>query len=393
MTVALELRTLINDLHKKADRVIQRAAQTDPSMLNAYVNGIAASLVNLEKLAQEHEQDITPDMLDDLVSLAHALDESADPGLRKKASVLDELLLTIAAPKNAVAQAKKQSMDELNRLREKYRGDQLQFAYQAPKISLDKQNLIEQTRKAVDEKLKKYEVLQAPLQTRYSPDYPGVPTTRVADGVYQDVMTGKVYDYNAGYTTNKGNRIPGSTVAGQIPDLGAAQQMQSLFETRESVMGRTASDNGMSQVFRALKKNSSSRRGGLRKTAAEQRIMLKAFNLLRRALIKIAQAETFLPADQMASLQQHRSGRQHETGAHRGMLPDLDTEEIETALDLEAKPLLGKNVDKDVDNAFELLQKSTEGIMEAAQQVVDEPTAENLAKLRAMYDELDKMRS
>ena len=255
MSVSLELRSLINQFEKMADHVIAKAARTNPEALQNYVSAVAGASLMLEKAANSTDGQITEDMLDELVLLAETLDQNADPRIRKQATVLDELLLTLAAPKNSVVQAKIANEDEINRLREKYRTSQREDVYKGPKEALDKQNLVDKTRKAVDEKVKTFEPLEAPLQTRYSPDTPGSMTTRVADGVYQDVTTGKQYDYNNGYTTNKGNKIPGSSVDQQIPDLGDYQEGQNLFETREALMSRSASDNGLSAVFKALRKN------------------------------------------------------------------------------------------------------------------------------------------
>ena len=39
------------------------------------------------------------------------------------------------------------------------------------------------------------------LSTRYSPDRPGVQARRIADGVFQDPYTNKIYDYNDGFKT------------------------------------------------------------------------------------------------------------------------------------------------------------------------------------------------
>ena len=42
-------------------------------------------------------------------------------------------------------------------------------------------------------------IKQVSLSTRYAPDMPGVQAMRVADGVYQNPYSGKVYDYNQGF--------------------------------------------------------------------------------------------------------------------------------------------------------------------------------------------------
>ena len=52
------------------------------------------------------ESVITPQAIEETAALAAALDSTNDPQLKKMASVLDELLLTIAAPPGAVAEKK-----------------------------------------------------------------------------------------------------------------------------------------------------------------------------------------------------------------------------------------------------------------------------------------------
>lgn len=51
------------------------------------------------------------------------------------------------------------------------------------------------------------------LSTRYSPDRPGVQARRVSDGVYQDPITNKVYDWNEGFTSETGSKFYGGHVA------------------------------------------------------------------------------------------------------------------------------------------------------------------------------------
>jgi hypothetical protein len=66
-----------------------------------------------------------------------------------------------------------------------------------------------------------------PLLTRYSPDYPGVMLLRIADGIYQDMLSKKVYDFKNGFVTENGTRYYGGSVANQTPNAqnGARQPM------------------------------------------------------------------------------------------------------------------------------------------------------------------------
>jgi hypothetical protein len=215
--------------------------QDDPEEFQVLVQAVAEASSQIENLAEKIGNDpkITSKQLDEIAALAQSFDESGEPFLQKQASVLDELLLTIAAPKSAIAQAKKAEEDEVNRLRDKYRKSRADECYEFPKESLDKQNQVKETAAAVD-KVKRFAPLEAPLSTRYAPDYPGNMMTRINDHVYQDPMTGKIYDFKAGYRTNKGNEVPGTAVENQIPDLGTVQEGHTMFSTRESLMARYA---------------------------------------------------------------------------------------------------------------------------------------------------------
>ena len=51
------------------------------------------------------------------------------------------------------------------------------------------------------------------LSTRYSPDRVGVQARRVSDGVYQDPITNKKYDWNEGFTTDDGSKFFGGSVS------------------------------------------------------------------------------------------------------------------------------------------------------------------------------------
>lgn len=51
------------------------------------------------------------------------------------------------------------------------------------------------------------------LSTRYSPDRVGIQARRLADGVYQDPYTNKIYDWNDGFTTEDGQKFSGGHVS------------------------------------------------------------------------------------------------------------------------------------------------------------------------------------
>lgn len=245
MAISIDLRVLARKLEKSSDELLANAAAKGPEVLEKVSTAIVAASTLLEQVADDMDENasfsITPDQLNEIAALASAFDESKDPLLKKQASVLDELLLSIASPKNALAMSRKATEDEINRLREERRKARREEAYEAPRKTHAEMNNAKEIAKAVEQQVKRYVPLEAPLQTRYPPDRPGGQMTRITDHVYQDIDTGIIYDYKAGYTTQKGNKVPGGSVENQTRQLGDYRnQGSSLFETRESLMGRYA---------------------------------------------------------------------------------------------------------------------------------------------------------
>lgn len=174
------------------------------------------------------ESKITPDSVEEIAALAAAFDASGDPGLKKQASVLDELLLTIAARPGELETKKEAEDNRLEELRKKY---------QEPTKYLAEANKVEESKKAIDQSsmTKTYAVLEAPLNTRYCPDHPGGQISRIGEHMWQCELDKKVYNFETGYTLSNGNKVPGGDVANQTQPV--ATPMHSLFDTREGRMG------------------------------------------------------------------------------------------------------------------------------------------------------------
>lgn len=51
------------------------------------------------------------------------------------------------------------------------------------------------------------------LSTRYSPDHVGVSARRISDGVYQDPITNKIYNWNEGFKTDDGDVFDGGSIS------------------------------------------------------------------------------------------------------------------------------------------------------------------------------------
>lgn len=167
---------------------------------------------------------ITPESIEALANLAAALDSSGDADLKKQASVLDELLLGIAAPAGAYKSAK---------AAEDYRLEELKKKYENPRKELAENNKIADSEKAIDKSkmTKQYTILEAPLSTRYCPDHAGVQIARVGEHTWQCEMDKKVYNFETGFELDNGDKVPGGDVAQQTQNLNVPGH--SIFDTRE----------------------------------------------------------------------------------------------------------------------------------------------------------------
>lgn len=190
-----------------------------------------------KKLFEANAEEMTEENIDDLGALAQALDESGDSILMKQASVLDEILMTIGANPKARGAFKKAEQEEIDRLRAKYNDTNKDY-YTKAREEHKKEINVNEAIKAIDNKVKKYRPLEASLSTRYSPDMPGVNLMRIGEHVYQCPVTKKIYDFKSGYTTAKGNIVPGSDVSNQTQHLGFRAQEHMNFSSREDALNR-----------------------------------------------------------------------------------------------------------------------------------------------------------
>ena len=208
----------------------------DKEDIDKSLNFLDKCVTHLETIAMIFKKDkpeiddmhmaIASSDLKKIVALADFLDEK---GLVKEASVLDEILLTINSNKTYKTTFKKAQEDEVDKLRKKYRSEASEVKTATPEY-------VEEARKAIETNVKHYKPLEAPLSTRYSPDMPGVSLIRIADGVFQCPVTKKVYDFRIGFTTAKGNKVPGGDVALQSDIIEYDNPASTVFSTRNDVL-------------------------------------------------------------------------------------------------------------------------------------------------------------
>ncbi len=210
-------------------------AESDEKCMQVVAESCVLAAELLKKAADEvdaleppSESVITSQSIEETAALAQALDESGDPQLKRVASVLDELLLTIAAPPNAYAE-RKDLVDS--------RADEVRKKYEQPAKDLHKYNQIEKSEKAIEKSnfTKDYRILEAPLSSRYCPDHPGAQIGRVGEHVWQCELDKKTYNFETGFQLNNGSKVPGGDVAQQTNGLDTP--FHAIFDTREGRLG------------------------------------------------------------------------------------------------------------------------------------------------------------
>jgi hypothetical protein len=158
---------------------------------------------DIEVLEPVEESNLTESSLNELAELATAFDASDDENLKKQASVIDELLLTIASPPDALGMRKDLLENRIEELKKKY--------------NLKQHDKVLKTKSQVEkmEVMKEYKIQEHPLSTRTCTEHPGAQMGRVGEYRYQCSLDGKIYDYTEGYTLLNGDKVPGGDVANQ----------------------------------------------------------------------------------------------------------------------------------------------------------------------------------
>lgn len=184
----------------------------------------AAEIV--DQLEPPEKSHLTPESLQELKSIVDAFDSSNDPELQKQASVIDELLLSIAAPTDSIAKNKKRSEDRLENLKKMY-SKNIELA----KLERRSDYATEISKSPM---MKEYRPMQHSLSERYCPDHVGVSVARIGDDEWQCPLDKKIYNYKTGFSTITGDQVPGTSVEEQTKII--YEQNESPFDTRESRM-------------------------------------------------------------------------------------------------------------------------------------------------------------
>lgn len=234
MRIAELLTSIANWLESPENEALL-LAETDENCMKVVSESCVLAAALLKSAAEEVDtleppepSKLTPDSIEGLADLAAALDSSGDPALRKQASVLDELLLSISAPPGAYKAAK---------AAEDYRLEELKKKYEDPREELAKVNMIADAEKAIEKSkmTKEYKIMEAPLSSRYCPDHPGVQIARIGEHIWQCEMDKKSYNFETGFELINGNKVPGGDVSEQTQ--GVSVPTHAIFDDRAGRLG------------------------------------------------------------------------------------------------------------------------------------------------------------
>jgi hypothetical protein len=216
-----------------ADGVGEVVMNTAATALVTAQAALKSAIDSLEVLAEKFATDLDEEDITLIAALAEEFDADGDPILTRQASVLDQVLINFAQ-KGELESAKKQAEAEVDKLRTKYRQEAEERAYKTPQETLKKDIQAADSAKAIEKQIKQFRSLEASLSTRYCPDHPGAQFARIADNVYQCELDKKIFNFAEGYTTAKGNQVPGGDVSEQTRSLNDRVLENMNFSTREN---------------------------------------------------------------------------------------------------------------------------------------------------------------
>jgi hypothetical protein len=228
---------VFNIARKSYNSDLRKIAKTFDAEIEAFTTELMKKFVEHLRLYRTSSKTVLSEdsqILEMIAVYAHELDNSGDPELIKEASVLDEILLTLAAPRDAKEVFKASEDKEIEKLKQKYRSEARDKAYTLPKEQLDDDIKTADAAKAIKDSIKEYRPLESALSTRTCPDHPGAQMARIADNMYQCELDKKIYNWDSGFTTMRGDKVPGGSVSNQTQMLGDRAMEHTSFDTRES---------------------------------------------------------------------------------------------------------------------------------------------------------------
>ncbi len=207
----------------QAAELFKKAAAEVETIKSASSGAAGGESFEHQQEGDESPFEFTAEQIDEMAALATEFDNSEDELLQKQASVLDAILTTISRPRGLKAAANAAEDKKIEALKKEY---------SKTKEKLDEMNKVSETIKAIEKSpaYKQYRPLEEGLSSRTCPDHPGELMARVGEHEYQCQLDKKIYNWETGFKTLKGNSVPGGSVDEQTKMQTETHQM---FNTRD----------------------------------------------------------------------------------------------------------------------------------------------------------------
>ena len=224
---------------ESTDNEAMMLAEDNPETLQIVAESciLAAELIKraadeVDLLEPATESVITPEAIEEMAALASAFDASGDAGLQKQASVLDELLLTIAAQPGELADKKAAENGRLEELRKKY---------EQTRQDLRDIHKIEGVEKAIEKsRMTQVDTSQqkAMLSARTCPEHPGAQLQRIAEHIWACELDKRQFNFETGFKVGD-IQYAGGDVALQTPN-SLNNHFHTVFDDRSGRLGQNS---------------------------------------------------------------------------------------------------------------------------------------------------------
>jgi len=149
-------------------------------------------------------------------------DLSSKNRIEKQASLLEDLLISISASSDDV----EKKIAEMDQAIENIKTRRAKLLNKVADYKEQQLKELEDT-----DLIKNYKNLEAPLNTRYCPDHPGVMVKRVDENTWQCEMDNKIYNFSTGFDLYDGSKVPGGDISNQTKSFDANEFTN--FDSRE----------------------------------------------------------------------------------------------------------------------------------------------------------------
>jgi hypothetical protein len=250
-----EMLNAIADWLDSEDNEALIASEHDDKCLQITAQGLVSAAKALRKTASEVDAvEVAPEDvftfadLEEMATIASEFDSSEDENIRKKAAMIDDVIMIIAADPRKFVEQKIVAAGKIQEYRNELRKarERMKKSEEERKGELARINRLDEVEKILDKsdvyKIDEESKLgrQMPLRSRHCPDHAGVMLMRLTDDEFQCPMDKKIYNFRDGYTKENGTHVPGRSVGEQSQLRGQYRNQYTVYDTRFERMNQMA---------------------------------------------------------------------------------------------------------------------------------------------------------